>query len=99
MTTIYKTTVFSEWFVRLRDKMAAFRIQARIDRVESGNLGDCSPVGEGVHEMRIHHGPGYRIYFVHQGADIIVLLAGGSKSTQTKDIKAAQLLARQLRES
>lgn len=98
MTTIFTTAVFDSWFSRLRDKMASQRIQARIDRAESGNLGDCVPVGEGVSEMRVHYGPGYRVYFVQRGAEIIVLLAGGNKSTQTEDIKAALLLARQVRE-
>jgi len=98
MTTIFTTAVFDSWFSRLRDKMASQRIQARIDRAESGNLGDCVPVGEGVSEMRVHYGPGYRVYFVQHRAEIIVLLAGGNKSTQTEDIKAALLLARQVRE-
>lgn len=79
--------------------MASKRIQARIDRAECGNLGDCVPVGQGVSEMRVHYGPGYRIYFVQRGTEIIVLLAGGDKSTQTEDIKAALLMAQQLRES
>jgi len=98
MTTIFTTAVFDSWFSRLRDKRASQRIQARIDRAESGNLGDCVQVGEGVSEMRVHYGPGYRVYFVQHRAEIIVLLAGGNKSTQTEDIKAALLLARQVRE-
>lgn len=64
MWTILTTEAFDAWFSGLRDRMAARRIQARIDRAESGNFGDCAPVGEGVSEMRIHHGPGYRVYFV-----------------------------------
>ncbi len=75
---------------------AARRVQARIDRAEDGNFGDCEPVGEGVSEMRIHYGPGYRVYFVKRGIEIVILLAGGNKSTQSKDIKIALEIARQL---
>lgn len=71
-------------------------MQARIDRAEDGNLGDCEPVGEGVSEMRIHYGPGYRVYFVQRGIEILILLAGGNKSTQSKDIKTALEIARQI---
>jgi len=65
------------------------RIQARIDRAEDGNFGDCAPVGEGVSEMRIHYGPGYRVYFTQRGMEVVILLAGGNKATQSKDIQAA----------
>ncbi len=68
----------------------------RIGRVELGNFGDCEPVGEGVSEMRIHYGPGYRVYFMQRGLEVVILLAGGEKSTQSKDIKAALKLARKL---
>jgi putative addiction module killer protein len=68
----------------------------RIDRAEDGNFGDCKPVGEGVSEMRIHYGPGYRVYFVQRGIEIVILLAGGDKSTQSKDIKTALEIARQI---
>lgn len=71
-------------------------MQARIDRAEDGNLGDCEPVGEGVSEMRIHYGPEYRVYFVQRGIEIVILLAGGNKSTQSKDIKTALEIARQI---
>ncbi len=98
MTKIYTTEVFDLWFKSLRDRQAARRIQARIDRVEDGNLGDHKPVGEGVSELRIHHGPGYRIYFTRRGLEIVILLAGGDKSNQAKDIQIAQELARQLKE-
>ena len=98
MRSIYSTEVFDAWFEALRDKQAARRIQARIDRVEEGNFGDCQPVGEGVSEMRIHYGPGYRVYLAQRGADIVILLAGGDKATQNKDIKTALGLVKQLKE-
>lgn len=72
------------------------RIQARIDRVEDGNFGDIAPVGEGVSELRIHFGPGYRVYFTQRGLNVVILLAGGDKATQSKDIKNALELARKL---
>lgn len=96
MKIIYTTDVFDEWLAGLRDKQAVRRIQVRIDRAEDGNFGDCAPVGEGVSEMRIHVGPGYRVYFAQRGLEIVILLAGGDKSTQAKDIHAALELARQL---
>jgi len=96
MKTIHTTETFDDWFVGLRDRMAQKRIQARIRRAELGNFGDCEPVGEGVSEMRIHYGPGYRVYFVQRGMEIVILLAGGDKSTQNKDIKTALNLVRQL---
>lgn len=96
MKTIHTTETFDGWFAGLRDKQAVLRIQARIDRAEDGNFGDCGPVGEGVSEMRIHYGPGYRVYFTQRGMEIVILLAGGNKSTQSQDIKAALDLARQL---
>lgn len=96
MKSILTTEVFDTWFANLKDKHASRRIQVRIDRAEDGNFGDCRPVGEGVSEMRIHHGPGYRVYFMQRGMEIIILLAGGDKSTQTKDIKTALEIARQI---
>ncbi|MBZ0097355.1 MAG: type II toxin-antitoxin system RelE/ParE family toxin [Sulfuricella sp.] len=96
MKTIHTTEVFDDWFAGLRDKQAMRRIQARIDRAEDGNFGDCEPVGEGVSEMRIHYGPGYRVYFAQRGMEIVILLAGGDKSTQSRDIKTALEIARQL---
>jgi len=98
MRSIFTTEVFDSWYVAVRDKQAARRIQVRIDRAEDGNFGDCKPVGEGVSEMRIHFGPGYRIYFVLRGAEVVILLAGGDKHSQQKDIKTAIALARQLEE-
>ncbi|RTZ43196.1 type II toxin-antitoxin system RelE/ParE family toxin [Candidimonas sp. SYP-B2681] len=96
MKTILTTEVFDIWFTGLKDRQAKRRIQARIDRAEDGNFGDCEPVGEGVSEMRIHCGPGYRVYFTQRGMEIVILLAGGDKSTQFKDIKTALEIARQL---
>jgi len=97
MKTILTTDTFDDWFARLRDRQAIRRIHTRLDRAEDGNFGDCKPVGEGVLEMRIHYGPGYRVYFVQRGLEVVILLAGGDKSTQSKDIKTALELARQLR--
>lgn len=92
--SIQTTETFDRWFDRLKNRHARARIHARIDRAEDGHFGDCEAVGEGVSEMRIHHGPGYRVYFMRVGARVVILLAGGDKSTQSSDIKAAQRLAR-----
>jgi len=94
--TILTTETFDAWFAGLRDRQAARRIQVRIDRAEGGNFGDCEPVGEGVSEMRIHYGPGYRVYFTQRELEVVLLRAGGDKDSQAKDIKAAIELARQL---
>jgi putative addiction module killer protein len=98
MKSIYTTGTFDAWFQSLRDKQAARRIQVRIDRAEEGNFGDCKPVGSGVSEMRIHFGPGYRVYFTQRGLEIVILLAGGDKGTQDKDIQTALALAQQFKE-
>ena len=98
MYTIYTTDVFDDWFDKLKDKQAKVRIQARIDRVEEGHFGDAKPVGEGVCELRFFFGPGYRIYYRQKGFEIVLLLVGGDKSTQDKDIKLALQLAKQLEE-
>ena len=94
--SIQATHVFEAWFDGLRDRHARARIQVRIDRAEDGNFGDCKPVGEGVSEMRIHYGAGYRVYLKRFGSEVVILLAGGDKSTQASDIKTALKLARQL---
>ena len=96
MVEIRQTELFARWFAGLRDRRARARIQVRIDRLEIGNPGDVKPVGEGVSEMRIDYGPGYRVYFVQRGAARIVLLAGGDKNTQDRDIARARELARGL---
>ena len=96
MNIIHTTDTFDAWFDALKDRQAVLRIQMRIDRAESGNFGDVKPVAEGVSEMRIDFGPGYRVYFTQRGKEIVILLAGGNKSTQPKDIKTALQLARQL---
>jgi len=91
-----KTDVFAQWLDELRDIRARARVQARIQRLAAGNPGDVKPVGECVSEMRIDYGPGYRVYFTRRGNEVVILLAGGDKSTQDTDIKTAQGLARNL---
>jgi len=96
MIEIRKTDVFVDWLDNLRDIRARARIQARIERLAAGNPGEAKPVGEGVSELRIDYGPGYRVYFRKRGRELIVLLAGGDKNTQASDIKTALRLARNL---
>jgi putative addiction module killer protein len=96
MVEIRKTDVFAHWLDNLIDIRARARILVRIERLAMGNPGDVKPVGEGVSEMRIDAGPGYRVYFKKQGREIIILLAGGDKRTQSADIKLALRLARNL---
>jgi len=96
MIEVRKTAIFSDWMAGLRDHRARAKIAARIDRLALRNPGDVAPVGEGISELRIHYGPGYRVYFVSRGKTLIVLLCGGDKSTQTKDIKTAKVLAASL---
>ena len=93
---IRETTAFSDWLASLRDAQARTRVQARILRLRLGNPGDVKPVGEGVSELRINYGPGYRVYYVRRGPLLVILLAGGAKPTQDKDIKTALKLARML---
>ncbi len=95
MTEVRQTEIFANWFESLRDRRAKARVQMRIDRLEMGNWGDVAPVGESVRELRIHYGPGYRVYFVQRGS-VVVLLTGGDKSSQNSDIPKAKELARQL---
>lgn len=93
MIEIVRTDAYQRWFSGLRDLKARVRIRARLQRVEGGALGDVAPVGAGVSELRLHYGPGYRLYFVRRGARLIVLLGGGDKSTQKSDIARAIALA------
>ena len=96
MLEVRQTSVYSEWFADLRDRTAKVRIDIRIRRLSLGNPGDIKPVGEGVSELRVDHGPGYRVYFIQKANVYIVLLAGGDKSSQEKDIRDAKTLAREL---
>ena len=96
MLEVRQTTTYAEWFGSLRDRVAKTRIDIRIRRLSLGNAGDVKPVGDGVSELRIDHGPGYRVYFVQKHNAYLVLLAGGDKSTQDKDILQAKALARDL---
>lgn len=96
MLEIRRTQIFVQWLDELVDVRARARVLVRIRRLAEGNAGDVKPVGEGVSEMRIDYGPGYRVYFTKQGREIIVLLVGGDKRTQSADIKAALRLARNL---
>ena len=96
MLQVRKTETFVRWLDGLRDIRARARVQVRIERLAAGNAGDVEPVGEGVSEMRIDYGPGYRVYFKKQGREVVILLAGGDKRTQSADIKTALRLARNL---
>jgi len=93
MIEIRKTAVFAQWLDGLRDMRARARIQVRIERLAAGHPGDVKPVGEGVSELRINYGPGYRVYFTKRGGNVVILLAGGDKDSQTRDIKTALRLA------
>ena len=96
MIDIRKTEVFGRWLAGLRDIRARARVQARIERVASGHIGDAKPVGEGVSELRSDYGPGYRVYFTRRANAMVILLAGGDKRTQSSDIKTAVRLAGKL---
>jgi len=96
MIELRQTENFIRWLRRLRDRRARVRIQLRIDCLELGLSGDAKPVGEGVSELRIKYGPGYRVYFIERGPELIILLAGGDKRTQARDIKKAIELAKRL---
>lgn len=96
MIEVRETDAFADWFAALRDERARARVQARIRRLSLGNFGDVAPVGEGVSEMRIHYGPGYRVYFVQRGETLAILLGGGDKASQARDIRRAIELSREV---
>jgi len=98
MIELRRTDRFARWLDDLSDIRARARVQARLDRLAEGNPGDVKPIGEGVSELRIDYGPGYRVYFSARGRTIVILLAGGTKRTQPQDIKVALRLARELSE-
>jgi putative addiction module killer protein len=94
--SIQTTTVFDEWASDIKDRQAALAIAMRLDRVANGNLGDVKSVGDGVSEMRIFVGKGYRLYFTMRGGELVILLCGGDKSSQQRDIQKAKELAKNL---
>jgi putative addiction module killer protein len=96
MIEVRQTERFAAWLGALRDVRAAAKIIMRIKRLAEGNFGDVAPVGEGVSELRIHYGPGYRVYFVRRGEALVMLLCGGDKSSQVRDVTAAKALAREI---
>jgi putative addiction module killer protein len=98
MVEVRKTDAFARWLDNLRDTRGRARVLARIERLVAGNPGDVAPVGEGVSELRVDVGPGYRVYFKRHGRELILLLAGGDKSTQARDVRTALHLARGLTE-
>ena len=99
MVEVRQTERFARWLEDLRDLRARARVQARIERLIGGNPGDIKPVGSGVSELRINSGPGYRVYFKQKGSTLIILLAGGDKASQPRDIDEALSLARQIKEN
>lgn len=98
MVEIFRTAEFDRWLDGLKDRLAKSSVQVRIDRLAKGNTGDAKPVGKGVSEMRIHVGAGYRVYFTRMSSAIILLLCGGDKSSQSRDIERALEMARILKE-
>lgn len=99
MVEVRQTDVYTRWYGRLRDRRARARINARIRRLALGNAGDARPVGSGVSELRIDYGPGYRVYYLQSGRALVILLAGGDKGSQVRDIERAINLARDFREA
>ena len=98
MKEIQKTDIFKKYMKNLKDVIGKAHIDRRVNRLRKGNAGDCAPVGDGLSEMRIHYGPGYRVYFDETGLEIIILLCAGDKSTQQADIEQAKKLAKEERE-
>ena len=93
MVDVVKSATFDRWLRKLKDRRAIARVQVRIDRLVAGNPGDVKPVGEGISELRIAYGPGYRVYYLQEGSRLILLLCGGDKSSQQKDIEDAKRIA------
>lgn len=96
MIEVRQTDTYAKWFSGLRDRQARTRIDIRIRRLSLGNPGDVKPVGDGISELRVDQGPGYRVYYVQRGPVLVILLAGGDKSSQERDIRVAKDLARNL---
>lgn len=99
MVEVIKSETFDRWLGKLKDRRVAARVQVRIDRLAAGNPGDVKPVGGGVSELRIDYGPGYRVYYLREGARLILLLSGGDKSSQGNDIKDALRIASEWKEA
>jgi len=98
MFEIIQSATFARWLAHLKDHQARMRIHARLDRVALGNFGDAEPIGEGLSELRIHHGPGYRLYCMQRGMRVVVMLCGGDKSSQARDIEQAKRIAQEWRD-
>jgi putative addiction module killer protein len=96
---VVRSSTFDQWLRGLKDRQAAARVQVRIDRLADGNPGDVKPVGSGISELRISYGPGYRVYYIKKGEILVVLLCGGDKASQSKDIDIAQRIATEWRKS
>jgi putative addiction module killer protein len=96
MIELRKTREFDRWLSRLKDRQARAKIDIRLRHLSAGHAGDQKAVGDGVHELRVHCGPGYRVYFTRRGTALVIILAGGDKSSQVKDIRLAQQLSREL---
>ena len=96
MYKVLQTETYKKWFKKLRDAMAKFAIGQRIERMKNGNFGDFKSVGDGVFELRVYVGKGYRVYFKNDGKEVVILLVGGDKSTQDSDIKLAKKIAKEL---
>lgn len=96
MYKVLQTETYKKWFKKLRDAMAKFAIGQRIERMKNGNFGDSKSVGDGVFELRVDVGKGYRVYFKNDGKEVVILLVGGDKSTQDSDIKLAKKIAKEL---
>lgn len=97
MIEVLATEDFTQWLRRLKDRQGKLRILERVDRLRLGNPGDSKHIGGGVHELRVRQGPGYRVYYLCDGAQLVLLLCGGNKSTQQRDIKRARRLAKEWR--